>query len=160
MDYTALPKLIDRRFDQLDEDSAVRPTIIKPGDVWTKRSQAGLLSDMQESLLGEEEHREERERAYDLLDALSRSGSLPVDCAELHVVLAATHCFDQSLINTVIRGNINPIERAERSALIMASTVHGLAPDQLIADGHIARIAEHSPRLLTEPLPRAGSSEG
>ena len=69
---TALPTQIDRRFDKLDRDSAVRPTIIKPGDIWTKKSQAGLISDMKESLLGEDEQREERDKAFDLLDALYR----------------------------------------------------------------------------------------
>ena len=74
--YTALPTQIDRRFDEVDEDAAVRPTIIKPGEVWTKRSQAGLISDVKESHLREDDQRKERDGAFDLLDALSRSGTL------------------------------------------------------------------------------------
>ena len=41
---------------------------------------------------------------------------LPIECATLHVVVAATHCFDKSLVNTVVEDNVNPIEKAERSA--------------------------------------------
>ena len=34
---------------------------------------------------------QERSAAFDLLDALSLSGEITVDCAELHIVVAATH---------------------------------------------------------------------
>ncbi len=37
-----------------------------------------------------------------MLDALTKSGALSVDFASLHVVIAATHCFDKSIIDTVI----------------------------------------------------------
>jgi hypothetical protein len=41
-------------------------------------------------------------------------------------VIAATHCFDKSLVDTVIEGNVNPIAKVERSMLIVASVIHGV----------------------------------
>lgn len=37
------------------------------------------------------------------------------------VMVAATHCFSKGLVETVVRDNINPIEKLERSALIVSS---------------------------------------
>ena len=34
---------------------------------------------------------------------------------------AATHCFDKSLLATVIEDNINPIDKVERTSLVMTS---------------------------------------
>eukprot|EP01062_Namystynia_karyoxenos_P084369 TRINITY_DN990_c0_g1_i3.p1 TRINITY_DN990_c0_g1~~TRINITY_DN990_c0_g1_i3.p1 ORF type:complete len:927 (+),score=309.94 TRINITY_DN990_c0_g1_i3:91-2871(+) len=151
VDYTALPRALDRRFEQLDDDSAVRPTIIKPAHVWTRQSQAGLISDVKQEELTEPEQRTERDKAYDLLDALSRSGALPVECASLHVVLAATHCFEESLVNTVVQKNVNPIERAERSCLIMSSTVQGVPAAEMLEPQHVPRVEQHSRRLFAPP---------
>ncbi|KAL9182668.1 hypothetical protein ACHAXT_013320 [Thalassiosira profunda] len=101
-----------------------------------------------------EEVKREKNKAFDLLDALSRSGSLPIVYAELHVIVALTHCFDKDVMRTVISDNINPIEKLECSTLLLASAVHGVPARELIADvGELQRLEGTLPKLL-------GSSEG
>ena len=46
-----------------------------------------------------------------------------LEAASLHVVLAVTHAFDESLMDVVIGQNVNPIEKLERTSLILASAV-------------------------------------
>ncbi len=90
----------------------------------------------------------ERSAAFDLIDALSRSGGLAVEDADLHIVVAATHCFERSLMDTVVQGNVNPVERAERSALIMASVVQNAAPQELVVEAQLPRVTACSPQLF------------
>ncbi len=146
-DYTRIPADLDRRMEEIDEDSALRPTILHTGEVWTRGSQKGLLGDATTTSLFARDQDAEKSRAFDLLDALSKSGALPIEHASLHVVIAATHCFDKTLVNTVIEDNVNPIEKVERSVMIVATTVHGLPAPALLADEHRARFLQHSPRL-------------
>ncbi len=44
--------------------------------------------------------------------------------------------------------NINPIEKLERSSLIVAATIHHIEPVDLIAPEHVPRIAAFSPMLM------------
>ena len=147
-DYTQVPVEMDRRFEKLDTDHSLRPTIINPGERWTKRSQKALLASPSTSLLSKAEQKTEREAAFDLLDALTKSGALPLTHASLHVVIAATHCFDKTVTETVIQDNINPIAKVERSSLIMASTVHQTAVTDLIKDEQVQRVTDTSPQLF------------
>merc|ERR1711879_1036521 len=113
---------------------ALRPTIITPGATWTKKEQKALLAQPLEKRLSTSEQKAEKDAAFDLLDALTKSGALPIRCASLHVVVAATHCFDDTITETVVQDNVNPIEKVERSTLIMASTVHKQPISALIQD--------------------------
>ena len=56
------------------ESVLVFAQIIKTGDRWTKKSQKSLLSKLTSSALGSTEQKSEKDKAFDLLDALSRSG--------------------------------------------------------------------------------------
>lgn len=150
VDFTALPGKLDAAFLALDTDSALRSTIIKTQMGWKHRYQKSLLTGMKTKTITKDGAKDERNKAFDLLDALSRSGVLAFDRAELHVVLAATHCFEKNLIETVIQDNVNPIEKMERSTLIMASTVQDCLAVELVSDAQLERVKKYSANLFIE----------
>jgi len=151
-DLTALPAALDRKFEILDKDNALRPTVIGVGTTWTKSSQKSLLSGPStETIASIDQHKSEKNRAFDLLDALSRSGALSCDYTDFHVFLAATHSFEKSLMDTVIKDNVNPIEKAERSTLIVATTVHGKPAIELVKTEQLERVSTYSPALFGPP---------
>ncbi len=146
-DYTRIPGELDRQFERLDTDGALRATIINPGDPWTHTAQKGLLGSPKTLSLHGGEQRTQKNRAFDLLDALSRSGALSIDDATLHVVIAATHCFDRTLLDTVIQDNVNPIEKVERSLMIVGSTIHAQPATAILADDQRERFLATTPQL-------------
>jgi len=150
VDWTNIPKRMDESFEKLDTDSSLRPTILKVSEVWQRSTQNGLLSSpVTNHSFGVDQQRKERNRAFDLLDALTRSGALSVETdASLHVVLCATHCFAKSVMDTLIQDNVNPIEKAERSSLIMASTIHLLPAVAMINPERVNDVAKWSPGLF------------
>ena len=150
VDYTQLPTQLDSQYERLDTDSALRPTIINPSTPWQKKSQAALLATPTTRSLDTEGQKSEKDAAFDLLDALTRSGAIALEHCALQVVIAATHCFDRSLMDTVVQRNVNPIERVERSVLIMASTLHGVRAGQLLQESQVARVSTFSPQLFDE----------
>jgi hypothetical protein len=147
IDFTKYAGLLDRKYEELDPDSALRPTIINPSDQWTKKSTKSLMSEPTTALLTATELNDAKQATFELLDALTRSGALVMESASLHVVIAATHCFDKSLMDTVVQGNVNPIERVERSAVIMATTIHRLPASALLSDMEVQRVLSCSPQL-------------
>ena len=150
IDYTKMPSEMDAKFDKLDKEGGVRPTTIKPATVWRKKFQKALLAKPSEKSLTKDGLRDEKNKAFDLLDALSKSGALAFENVQLHVVILHTHCFDKSLLHTVTRDNVNPIEKVERTQLIIGSVVHGKQPRELIRDNQKQRIGEFNADLLED----------
>jgi hypothetical protein len=65
-------------------------------------------------------------------------------------VIAATHSFSKSLIGTLIMDSVNPIEKAERSCLIVASNIYSTPVKEMIKDNQVERIKTYSPMLLSD----------
>ena len=149
-DVSKLPQVLERKFEALDSDNCLRPTILKTGDVYQKTHQKGLLSKPATQRLHAEAQKQEKDRAYDLLDALTRSGALEVEEASLHVVVASTHCFDKTLMDAVVQDNVNPIEKVERSVLIAASAIHCQAAEAMLREEQVGRVKAHCPQLFLE----------
>lgn len=149
IDYTKIPGQLDKAYGKFDADNALRGTIITPKETWMKKSQKALLNPAPvTNTLHKSTLETEKSAAFDLLDALSRSGALTVEDASLHVVMAATHRFDQTLMDTIVQKNVNPIERVERSALIMAATIHNTPAREVILDAQVRRVSQKFPTLV------------
>ena len=111
-------------------------------------SQKGLLSAPKQTTYDADRLATEKRKAFELLDALTRSGAIPLLSTQLHVVVAATHAFDHDVAETVIRDNVNPILKAERSSLLVASTLFGAAPRTLVEPSRVPALAVHDAALL------------
>jgi hypothetical protein len=122
---TDIPALLDQRFDELDGRCPVRPTTIDVGAQWRRQFQRSIIADPLAESVEVDGQQRLRNDAFDLLDALSRSGTLPLAETSLHVVIVATHCFERSLMDTLVFDNINPIDKVEASSMVLASTILG-----------------------------------
>jgi hypothetical protein len=155
-DFTLLPLLLDAKLEKYDTEGYLRSTVIKAwSSSWTLRRQKNLLSAPTAETLNKDGVAIEKKKAFDLLDAISQSGALKIASSQLHVIIGVTHCFTDSLIATVIEDDINPIAKAEKSTLMLASTIHGdMTPtDKMIVDGAalLDRLSSSFPELFTLP---------
>jgi len=150
LNFASLPKALEGSIEKYDKDSALRSTTIKANDQWSRNRQTNLLAKYVNASLDSTDIKSEKNKAFDLLDALSRSGSLPIGYSDLHVVLCVTHRFEKDMMDTIIQDNINPIERLELSTLLLGSTVHGTAAlEELVAvEKDKERLRSSFPQLL------------
>lgn len=141
---------MDSKFDKFDTEGAVRPTILKPSDEWEKTYFEGLLGTKEQITLtkSNDKLQEHKNKAFDLLDALTKSGAISLEDVDLHIVVAATHSFDKTVMETLIQQNTNPIEKIQHSSLIMTSTIHGVPFPSIIQESQREELEKFSPNLL------------
>lgn len=152
--FASIPKILDAAIEKHDRNAALRSTTIKTSDTnWTRSRKENLLSKTPKTIrLTEDQIASEKQKAFDLLDALSRSGSLEVPFSELHVLICATLSFEKSVMETVIQDNINPIEKLEMSTLLMGSTVLDTPAYNLIgSETNRKRLKGSYPQLVCRP---------
>ena len=159
VDFTLTPKILDASIELNGEGNALRSTTMKTGQNWVRNRRENLLSIRTTQKLSSDDIKAEKNKAFDLLDALSRSGSLPIAYSDLHVVVAVTHCFDKDVMSTVVCDNVNPIEKLERSTLLLASAVHGVPARELIGDVNELHRLEKSMQFLIEPAKEATAED-
>ena len=148
VDFTLIPQILDEAIEKCAQSTALRTTTIKTGN-WSRSRQKNLLANPKQTQLSNDDIKRERNKAFDLLDALSRSGCFPIAYSDLHVIVAVTHCFDKDVMSTVVCDNVNPIEKLECSTLILASAVHGVPARELIGDANeVQRLVGLLPLLL------------
>jgi len=148
-DFTAIPRILDNKMEKLDSDNSIQSTIIKTGRTWTRKRQQNLLTPPNTSQLFAKQIDDEKKKAFDLLDAVSRSGVLPIEFSELHVVVAVSHCFENDLMGTIIQDNVNPIDKLEKSTLMIASTIYGKPTRALIEEeAQVKRLESSFPQLF------------
>lgn len=129
---TDLPRELDRAYENSKNSGSVRPVIITPSDVWTKKAQKALLGTPDTFDLGPGEQKCEKTSAFDLLDALSRAGGMVLENCNLHVLIAASHCFENTVMDTLVKDNVNPIEKVVKSTIIMANVVQQHSNEELL----------------------------
>lgn len=151
VDFTMVPKILDDVIEKSEKNTSLRSTVLKTSNSWVRNRQENILAPFKSQRLNLSDIKDEKNKAFDLLDALSRSGSLPIKSSELHVVVAVTHCFEKDVMNTVVRNDIDPIEQIEISTLLFASTIHGVPARQLIKDeSELNRLEGSLPLLLKQ----------
>eukprot|EP00550_Attheya_septentrionalis_P012178 CAMPEP_0198303258 /NCGR_PEP_ID=MMETSP1449-20131203/56793_1 /TAXON_ID=420275 /ORGANISM="Attheya septentrionalis, Strain CCMP2084" /LENGTH=1029 /DNA_ID=CAMNT_0044005745 /DNA_START=155 /DNA_END=3244 /DNA_ORIENTATION=- len=147
-DFTSIPRKLDMAFVKFETDAVLRPTSIEVGETWRMIRYLSMSEPIMEPV-NLESRKSERNKALDLLDALSRSGSLPISAGELHVIVAVTHCFDKSVTEAVIQANVNPIEKLEKSMLIVTACIHNVKPAGLVkGTSQLESVMLHSPDLF------------
>jgi len=142
IDFTIIPKILDRQLEKHDVEGSLKSTILKLGEPWERLRKENLLVSPRRSYLSDRDREEEKHKAMDLLKALSRSGSLPIIQSELHVIISMSHCFDKDIVETVIEDNANPIQKVEKSMLMLGSVIHGTDKEKLLALPHKDMITE------------------
>jgi hypothetical protein len=116
IDVTTLPQVMEASYDHLDIEGAIRPTIIRVGDSWSYQSQTSLLTKPTTTTLNHDHQHDQRNKAMDLLDALTKSGSLSLGTVHrfLFLCFLFVFCCFLALVSSSPLSFLLPTNRQQR----------------------------------------------
>lgn len=120
-----IPRKLNAKLKLL-QNKLLQQTAVETGNTWVKRN---LLNTKRIDYIDKAEQEVNTKNALNLLDAMSRSGSLPIQFSELHAIVGVTHCFRHTLMDTLVLDNVDPIKQLSDSTLILASVIHDVPVD-------------------------------
>jgi hypothetical protein len=161
-DISGLPQLLDKMLSRSNPDryyhrrghandmapdfhtnsTSIEANILHVGETWTRQRQHSLVmgggtGGVAHQLVLAAEQKTEYANVMDLLDMLTKSGAQALDDptqVSLHVVVSSTCRFEDSLIHSVIRGNVNPIQELDSALGMIASTIHNTSIADILRD--------------------------
>jgi hypothetical protein len=147
-DFAKIPSQLDNLFEKYDKDGSVRPTILSTGE-WVLKSYPSLLGNQKTTCLGADGQKQQKQKAFDLIDALTKSGAIEIDDCDLHVIIAVTHNFQKALMAILGQENVNPIEKVQSSSIILASCIHNMGEDfsKVVSATSLEKVKEFCPQL-------------
>ncbi|KAJ3144977.1 hypothetical protein HDU86_001317 [Geranomyces michiganensis] len=148
-DFVMLQKTLTSALGTMPH-AAIRPATLCIQDCWTRFRAKSILHPLTTTTLDFSAQRTERDAAFHLLDALSRSGELILENVHLHVVCAATQAFDRTLVDTIIRGNIDPLRMIRETNLVIAGVLAGVSTEEQGLLGDFGCFDVDSLRVLYE----------
>jgi hypothetical protein len=123
--YTLVPTQMEKYFVKFLPNSQSRPTIISTILPYQKTDRKTITSQPQTKILDQTQEKLELAKTLDLLDALTVSGELILHDCEVHVVVCLTECFDETIMDTLIKKNQDPIEALERAGVVVCLGING-----------------------------------
>mmetsp|Transcript_36224 Transcript_36224/g.49733 ORF Transcript_36224/g.49733 Transcript_36224/m.49733 type:complete len:1155 (-) Transcript_36224:90-3554(-) len=124
MDFTKVPRELEAAVKAVQGNLPLRPTIINPEMKWRLIRKPSLLAPSQTKVLHEEDVKREVNKGTDLLDALSRSGGMVLGDVEFHVIVTTTYQFGDTLMNCLVKENLNPIDELKKSSKVVVPVIH------------------------------------
>ncbi|KAJ9443073.1 hypothetical protein DIPPA_19041 [Diplonema papillatum] len=132
-DLPSVPRLLEEATDALGPTVNVRPVIVKVGTSWRASELEATTLPGSTRRPGQPDpgfrkkadwQRAEKNKAFDLIDAVTRSGSAQLKKGTMHVFVGGAHCFDTSVVDAVVVHNVDPIERIDAACIATVAALH------------------------------------
>eukprot|EP01060_Flectonema_neradi_P010865 TRINITY_DN1793_c2_g1_i2.p1 TRINITY_DN1793_c2_g1~~TRINITY_DN1793_c2_g1_i2.p1 ORF type:complete len:890 (+),score=147.47 TRINITY_DN1793_c2_g1_i2:152-2821(+) len=127
-DYSSIPAKLEKRFAEITTPgSNVRPVIITPDPSgWSQSTHPSILSTTPPPLkkLLQSDIKRAKQSAFDLIDAITKSGSVPLCETSLHVLFGFNNNWNDGVIQSAAKHNINPLNAGTETIVEVINVLH------------------------------------